>query len=377
MKKESMRNCFYFTMVACSIAAQCHGASCLPCPEPKKPDCEPCVEKCALKFYGTASLLCWKATADYLTYAFLNDSFSVDEDILNVIFKGKAVTSNFKFQPGYKLGFGVVLPKDVGDFYAEYTHFNSTVKSFQGTTTDPQQQIYAAWLEFVNVFLANVSFASASAIWKINLDTLDADFRNFSFTRGLFDFGSSFGLRALRLVQEYNLQYISLVTEDAPTSVTVNCFNKSSSRGIGPRVALHNALKFCLGRGKIFSDLGVSLLQVRDQVVASQTNSILEEAIPPLTDTISYQNTQTLTTLKPIVDLSLGAGWGLFICENKFLDLLLSYDYAFYWSQGYIQLGRAPLVAPGSPFQVLVGNSGENTGNLSFSGLKATVKLAF
>jgi len=321
--------------------------------------------------YVTGSYLSWRASADYLAYAFLaNPKPPNAPDIEDVLFKGKTLEPGFKYKPGYQVGVGYKIHRDSWDVYAEYTCFHQKVHTFKQVIDTAVQDMHAIWLVFVVPALLNDGFRSCSSAWTTNLDILDAEIgRNFFCGRYL-TFRPSLGLRTLWLEQKYNLTYIS--SQDA---IPAYSSNKSNSWGIGPRLALKNAWNL-YGGLKILGDFGISLLHVQDHVSVKQSTPLL--SLAGLSDDVSYLNKERISILKPILDLSLGLGWGLPFRHDKCaFDLQLAYDYSLYWDQASIQLGHAPIVASGGPVQVVVGNAALSTGNLSIQGLRATARLDF
>jgi len=324
--------------------------------------------------YVTGSFLYWRASGDYLTTAFLDSSFSTDPFAPpNFAFNGEVLEPDFKYRPGYKLGLGYKFDRDHWDLYAEYTCYHQKIHTFQEADTAVGQHIHATWLIFVNSLLLEDSYRSVDSTWKTDLDILDAEVgRNF-FCGRYYIVRPSLGLRTMWLKQNYDLTYVTIINE-----FSIDSMNQSSSWGIGPKFGLNNTWNLWGGL-KILGDLGVSLLHFEDHVKVKQFNSALIPA--GLTDGIIYGNKESMSIVKPILDLSLGLGWGYPLIQDKCsFDLELSYDYSVYWDQASIQLGHAPLVAVGggtSIFQVIVGNGAGSEGNLSIQGLKLKARLDF
>lgn len=320
--------------------------------------------------YVTGSYLYWRASADYLAYGFLDNSFSPNPgDIQNILFNGKALEPHFRYKPGYKLGLGYKLHRDRWDLYAEYTQFHQTTHSSK-TVQPGGQHIHAVWLIFVAPVIIQDDFQSCSSKWKTNFDILDVEVgRNFFCGRYL-TFRPSLGLRTLWLEQKYDLTYVSF-----RQAIPVFGHNKSRSWGIGPRCGLDSAWNL-YGGLKAVGNVAISLLHVEDRVRVKQSIPFL--LTQGLSDDTIYANKESISLIKPILDLSLGLGWEWPFRREKYaLNLEVTYDYSLYWDQGSIQLGHAPLVAPGSPIQVVVGNAALSTGDISVQGAKATVRFDF
>ncbi|MEX0961851.1 MAG: Lpg1974 family pore-forming outer membrane protein [Simkaniaceae bacterium] len=320
--------------------------------------------------YVTGSFLYWKASGDYLTSAFLDTSFSPDPNsILNQIFIGETLNPNFKYKPGFKVGLGYKFKRDHWDLYAEYTRFHQTTHDFKQVDLN-SQHLHATWLTFINPLLLQEEFKSVDSSWITHLDILDVEIgRNFFCGQQLI-LRPSFGLRTFWLKQEYNLKYVSITTE-----TPLDSFNRSSSWGIGPRLGVNSTWRLYWGF-EVVGNFGASLLHVEDHVAVKQINPSLEVFDVP--GNISYSNKMTTELIKPMFDLSLGLGWGHLVFKDKcFFKLLVTYDYSLYYDQGSIRLGHAPLVAPGAPIQVVVGNAADSTGTLSLEGLTIKAGLDF
>lgn len=320
--------------------------------------------------YATGSFIFWRASADYLAPAFLDNSFSSNPgDLANIIFEGKVLEPEFDYKPGYKVGLGYKFHRDRWDLFAEYTRFHQTTHSSHQVTPGGQH-MHAVWLVFITPVLINEEFGSYKSKWKTDFDILDAEVGRDFFCGKHLTFRPSLGLRTLWLEQKYDLTYISLV-QDLP----VFSNNKSSSWAIGPRVALSNTWNLCSSL-KIVGDLGISLLHTEDMVTVSQKLPFL--LTQGQTSDILYANKEKISLVKPILDLSLGLAWGLPLFHEKCaFDLQVSYDYSIYWDQASIQLGHAPIVAPGSPIQVIVGEAARSTGDISVQGLRVTARFDF
>jgi hypothetical protein len=321
--------------------------------------------------YVAGSFIYWRASADYLASGFLDNSFSPDpDDFANISMNGSVLEPDFEYKPGFKLGLGYKIHRDRWDLFAEYTQL------YQTTSTHEQvkpggQHIHAIWLVFIAPVLLQDEFQSVSSKWKTNFDILDVEVARNFFCGRYLAFRSSLGLRTLWLDQKYNLVYKTL-----GNAIPVFAFNHSSSWGIGPRFAIDTAWNLT-GGFKVIGDIAVSLLHVEDQVRVKQTIPFLLTQ-PGITTDVIYKNRESIGLVKPILDVSLGLSWGRPLFKQKCaFDISVTYDYSIYWDQGSIQLGHAPIVAPGSPLQVIVGSAALSTGNVSVQGLEARARFDF
>jgi len=223
-------------------------------------------------------------------------------------------------------------------------------------------------------------FISAHSKWSIHLDILDTELGRHMFVGRRLTARPSLGLRTLWLDQAYNVVYRTRILPELGASFPISSINKSSSWGIGPRFCLNNMWNLCGGL-KILGDIGASLLYVHEHVAVKQHNPILmTDAFLDTTD-ISYANKVKTRIIKPILDMSLGLGWGhSFFRQKCSLDLSLNYDFSIYWNQAAIQLGVAPLdvlIGDNGLFQTVQNLAGRTEGNLSIQGIRAAVRFDF
>lgn len=324
--------------------------------------------------YITGSFIYWKAAADYLDYAYLDNTSSSDPNsYLNIIFLGKDIEPDFEYKPGFKVGLGYKINRDNWDVFGQYTRFHQ--KTDSSVSSGNNQHIHAIWLNFVNFLVLGEdlgAFRKADSSWKTNFDIIDAEIGRSFFCGKYLTLRPSLGLRNLWLHQSFNLIYTSL-----NNSVIVTSFNKANSWGIGPRFALKNDWNIGCNF-KIIGDFALAILHVNDRILISQHNPMFPIAEPHSpTDTI-FSNENKLSCVKPIMDLSLGLGWGkAFFCNKSFLDLRLSYDYSVYFTQDTIKIGSTQIVPVGSGQEAIVGQGNGNQGNLTIEGFTFTARWDF
>lgn len=343
--------------------------------------------------YTTGSFLYWKAAGNYLAYAFVQVPLHSVEDqgeLANLLPTGFPVIPDFNYQPGYRLGIGYKIDRDHWDLYAEYTCFHQTVNS-EVIAPTIRSNILPIWLLSINNLIygnltpanGTAAYRQAKSFWLVNLDILDAETGRNLFLGTHLTIRPSIGLRNLWLNQKYNVSYL---TTDLPSpingAVWVNSFNHSRSWGIGPKFGLTNTWNLLWGF-KILGNIDASLLYVQEHISATQLNPLIAFSHPsgPKHKELAYQTQLDINTLKPILDMSLGLGWGRsFFCDKIFWDFLLNYDFSIYFNQSGIQLGQAPLITQSADNGFVsssIGSFSENDENLSIHGLRATVRFDF
>lgn len=338
--------------------------------------------------YVEGSFLYWKATSDYLNYALVDTPLFIDTELLDpesAVFTGVTKGPSFDFNPGYKVGIGYKFHRDGWDLYAEYTRFHQMTKSSVNVNPDVSN-IHALWLNSVNDrILAAVTefppdFVAARSKWTSHLDILDFEIGRNMFVGRRLIARPSLGLRTLWLDQIYDVTYRTRLLREFDASFTLSSFNKSCSWGIGPRFCLNNMWELCGGL-KILGDVGASLLYMHEHVASKQINPIMLTSQFDAVSDISYANKAKIRIIKPILDMSLGLGWGhAFFRRKCSIDLSLNYDFSMYWNQAAIQLGEAALgvlFGDNGLFEYAQGRIGKTEGNLSIQGLRATARFDF
>ncbi len=321
--------------------------------------------------YVTGSFVYWQVAGDYLTYAYVNNSFNPNPAAIeNFLFDGKSADLDFEYKPGFRVGLGYKTDYDNWDVLVEYTRFHQQVSS-STSVQSANQRLHPLWITFVS---AGQIFAEdcrrASAKWKTDFDIIDAEVGRHFYLGQHLTFRPAIGLRTLWLDQSYDVTYVPLTVPGVAKSS-----NSSESWGIGPKISFDSVWNI-YGGFKMLGDCAFSLLSVSDSVKIKQTNSRLP-LLGSSTD-ITYKNKQDINDVKPIIDLSLGLAWGRSVFQDKsYIDFSVKYDFSVYFDQSSIQLGQAGVVTPGGPNQVVVGGSIGGSGNITVQGLEVSARIDF
>ncbi len=205
---------------------------------------------------GRFDILYWRPCSDGLelgkSESLINSEIGEDTVLTN---ESHAADPNFKFDTGFRLGFGYYSPCDCWDAALNWTHFHS--KASADGASDPTNNIFfmSDWVRD-----AGTNFTVADARWTLDLDLLDLEFAKTYFVNHCFILRPFIGLRAARIDQGYHVEATGTIqgspASNSVSAMIVESFDsvvKSSSdfRGIGPRAG------FC---AEIRLGCGVSLI---------------------------------------------------------------------------------------------------------------------
>jgi len=348
---------------------------CPPAPASEVPKC--C--QCPTGIIADASFLYWFGGEEGLSLA---TNGVLNGGTIYFAENSETVFQPFDYQPGFKLGLGVVIEKS-WSLHSEYIWLRGSSTLNQSapseTVTAGVAAVSAAsgtpvW-EVADWFLQGTSFAQAlagSAVrsdWRYGLDLLDLVARR-PFAQGCWlTIVPSMGLQLAFIRQSLK---VSLTEEPAifglglpfsSPSQPIHSYNRSNSWGIGPKVGVEcNCL---IPKGfRIKGDVFGSLLYTRYTKITHSE----DRASTAFNQGPFRANYRNYDCLRPIAKMGLGAGWGRFLrCQQYHVDFLASYDFTLFWEQNMMR----KLLD-----DVLTGTS-SNSRDLYFHGLTLTGRLDF
>lgn len=215
--------------------------------------------------YLTADFIWWRVEQDGMNFA-TSGTEPLAQDSVTLVNAGKGHVAHprFKYEPGFKVGFGVKFRHDGWDMYANYTwlrtDFGDTKKSLHAKTTSG----IAATTELfgtLGVALPSVTH-EAEGKWSLHFNALDIELgRNYWISQWL-TLRPHFGMKFSWLDQDYHVEYEGISTPTFDVSIdasNVRIHNDIDQFGVGLRTGLDTAWylwkKWC-----IFGEFAVSAL---------------------------------------------------------------------------------------------------------------------
>lgn len=358
--------------------------------------CSP--KKIGVGLFLTGEWLFWKAEEKGLSYAIKGDHLSQDIPIPQTILpNGRSHHPNFKTHSGYRVGAGWVTPHDHWDIYASYTRYhikdrdsvkigaqdaaivqdaNSIAPS---AVLTPGQYIYPFWIAklFINNLPAPVNTAEAK--WKLHLDLIDAELGKEFFISKWLILRPHLGLRAGRINQNYDLDFIRLQAPFDPSNINNEweLEMKSHFWGIGIRGGLDT--KWGLGWGfDIYGNAAFSLLSGYFHTKFEQEAQGFDvDGVLASDDFFENKNNYHMNVA--ICDLEIGLEWSKAFCHDRFeFGIWGGYEQHIFFEQNqfmnfqydFTLLLEVPIVSEGPNYFV-------DGGNLTTSGFVAGLEFRF
>lgn len=274
------------------------------------------------QWYVNADFLWWKAVEDSLPVAVVVDTTDTDAgtdesaDILN---------PNYKWDPGFRIGFGYRPCGCDWDFRAAWTHFDTKAKrSFSaGSATETIIPQWGSLTPFA------ASIATLSSAWHLHLNWADFELNRTFCVDPCFKFGIHAGLRAAWVNQKFSFS----IAEAATTPVTDSLHAKSDFSSIGVVAGLDAS--WLVGCGfSINASAGGALLYGRQKSRVSETLTAAETAVT-IGGSSNYYISRAMT------DLRLGIGWETCLSECMTLALAADWEHHILFNQNQFPRGSS------------------------------------
>ena len=106
---------------------------------------------------------------------------------------------------------------------------------------------------------------------------------------------------------------------------------KSRSWLVGPRAGLNTNWLF--GEGfRAYGDMAASLVYQYYKSITMQRTDTTDTSL------LGYNYANKIGYVTPVFELGLGLGWGTYFdCNNWHFDLILGYDFQYYWNQNMMR----------------------------------------
>lgn len=224
------------------------------------PSANPMVTHCCDPFI-TADFIWWKVEQEGMNFAYSGtEPISIGTTTLVNASKGHVAHPKFKYEPGFKVGFGLKFRHDGWDLYGNYTwlrsDFDDTKKSIHakgGSSLVANTEIQGR-----NGSTVPTLSDEAEAKWSLHFNVLDFELgRNFWISQWL-TLRPHFGLKFSWLDQDYNVEYEGIVSTDGSINGSnVKSRNDVDQFGVALRTGLDSAWymwkKWC-----IFGEFAIS-----------------------------------------------------------------------------------------------------------------------
>lgn len=206
----------------------------------------------------TADFIYWKGQVDGLNYAFSGGVPGGGYGSQTNAPQGKMQSPDFKYEPGFKVGLGVLCNHDNWDVFAQYTWLQvptgstkDTVSGGNATTNIIQGNTTWGYLGVTPIY------SNAYAKWGLDFNVLDAELgRNFWISKRL-SLRPHLGMKFSWMTQNYHVHGNALVTNGVVTTGSLAYKWHQTQFGVGVRSGLDSAY-YLWNKWSIFGELGFS-----------------------------------------------------------------------------------------------------------------------
>ncbi|MBI3508057.1 MAG: hypothetical protein HY069_00225 [Chlamydiia bacterium] len=303
-----------------------------------------------LSFNG--SFIYWKPAQEGMQTYTLYSAESTNPGLTSVLQNNVFQTGfiQFKYKPGFQVGFEIESPYDNWRIYSEYTWYHHQFSDFFNFP-GPSTLLSGFEVSLLPLFLLDPSPiylllqpSTLNSLFDLHLNWIFLELARVYYVGDKLTLRTHFGLRGDRntqtITQDFNLSQTSdepTPANDRPVSGKVREW--SHSWALGPRAGI--SADYLLPYDfKVFGNLALSLLYAKFCLKGNQ-NSILVTPFDTFTETVRL-NPITQETASPNLEMGIGTGWGRSFCSNAFrLQLLVSYDLNALWNQNmFLELDR-------------------------------------
>lgn len=216
------------------------------------PSANPMVTHCCDPFI-TADFIWWKAEQEGMDYAYTGAAASTTS-----VSRGKVHHPHFRYEPGFKVGFGLKFRHDGWDLYANYTWLRSNHHHGNSVSAHGSSALMSNYfIEGPSATATQVSAAHASSKWKMHFNVVDLELgRNFWISQWL-TLRPHFGLKGSWIHQKYNVDYDGATSSAFTTATDVDLKFKQHDWAIGIRTGL-DAAWYMWKKWSIFGEFAIS-----------------------------------------------------------------------------------------------------------------------
>lgn len=305
---------------SCCPQSNCCGFPCCPAPDcgwgynpPAYPRCACDVDCCSNDFLNSfsfrADFLWWRACEEGLelgTEEFVETTTTGSTPNRTLVKNfSREKRPNFKYNPGFRIGFAHYCACDCWDFAVNWTHFRSK-SHVHGNSFGDESTFFSAW-ERLDGF--NPDFARGQYV--LSLDLIDIEFGRKFYVSNCFVLRPEFGIRIARINQNYKV--FAFADDDEESSnpfLNFETHSKSRSDFIaaGPRVGLDIELHLNCGLTLFGCGAGAIVFGKFD----NHSREHFEDPVaitPEASDFQYFQKSSAHRCSRAITDLAFGVKW--------------------------------------------------------------------
>jgi hypothetical protein len=314
------------------------------------PPVEPIVDHGADLFL-TGDFIYWKARQDNMQYA----RTGVQSNPTGSVKQGSEKDVHFEFEPGFKVGLGLITSHDGWDLYLNYTWLNPAKHSNQisGSTAHPLTPLWGTAIFSTNLAddtTQAIDFASST--WKLNFNVVDLELgRNFYLSRRL-TMRPHIGLKTAWLNEKSRVTYSVVNNILSPPTLEEIIRFKEKIWGLGIRGGFDNVWHLSKHWG-VYGDLALSALW--SEVSAQRKGTLFPQ------DYQWFDVNKAFHHVMPVLEMGIGLTYMTWFSDNSYMFKMdAGWEEQVWFDTNY-----------------LPGVSNTVSGNLTLQGFTLNVEFAF
>lgn len=284
------------------------------------PNAGPCVNN-GWDAHVTVEFLYWSIREDQLGFALKESIQTLPDNQITITSKSDTLHPNWHFEPGYRIGVGILKSHDGWDIYAKYTWISvgGTKKSAKIEDTNTER------LSAINGLSTNPGIeqiTQTSGRWELDFSVIDAELgRRFFISRYLV-LRPFIGFKGTWQDQNYRVKFIGMAPQFSQLDNSAEGLSKQSLHywGVGIRGGLDTTWHF----NRCWSLIGnIIITGLWEQFEAENkaTRALLTPQVGSSPVTTLYTD-NTFSTIKPILELLIGLRYeSWFCCESYHLAI--------------------------------------------------------
>jgi Legionella pneumophila major outer membrane protein precursor len=285
---------------------------------------------------------------------------------------------NFKYDPGFRIGFTHNCACDCWDFAVNWTHFHTKARARGFSDQDNGVFFFSCWERFLNIF---PDFAEARYV--LDMDLVDIEFGRKFYVSNCFVLRPDFGLRIARINQTYKVDSLSIFDGTAPfENFATQVKSRSDFLAVGPRVGIDVELHLDCGLTLFGCGAGTIAFGTFDNHSREHYEDFTTTGEIALSEFDYNEKNHAQRTSRAFTDLAFGIKWErCFEWCNRChpVSLAFAWEHHAFWDMNNFNFKPAGFDPTGDETFAdgPLGGCGKKHGDLFTQGLTVSLALGF
>lgn len=320
------------------------------------------------RFYFSGDFIYWQAKEDNLTVGYTGVADTYDPASgtrpSNPSKAGKIQMIDLSYEPGFKIGAGLVFAHDGWDTFMNYTWLDETNQSTTLSRTSTNGMLQSLYFNTENT----ASYAnSVTGTWSFYFNEIDWELGRKFFISKRLVLRPHMGLKGAWIHQNYDLAEFGSTTGSLTASnANAHTYQRQKYWGVGFRTGLNAEWHFTrdfsiYGNVAVSEIYGLMHLKAKSQVDDPNTDMIATTGF--VGQWINQH--KNIHTMRPVLEMAMGFRYETSFGEDNYYRFLLSagWEQQIWWNQN--QFIKVPTVDT------------QTSNDLMFQGLDVKIGFAF